>query len=83
MEKNVIKDINISKMNRKKREESKKEVAVLRKMRHLNIVSYQESFEATRNLYIVMDYCDGGDLYQTTSCLFLKDIRSLHYLTDN
>ncbi|XP_072040813.1 serine/threonine-protein kinase Nek1-like isoform X1 [Amphiura filiformis] len=60
----VIKEINISKMKRKEREESKKEVSVLKKMRHPNIVSYQESFEAEGNLYIVMDYCDGGDLYK-------------------
>nr|XP_054755048.1 serine/threonine-protein kinase Nek1-like isoform X3 [Lytechinus pictus] len=60
----VIKEINISKMKRKEREESKKEVSVLRKMKHPNIVSYTESFEEKGNLYIVMDYCDGGDLYQ-------------------
>ncbi|XP_030836865.1 serine/threonine-protein kinase Nek1 isoform X2 [Strongylocentrotus purpuratus] len=60
----VIKEINISKMKRKEKEESKKEVAVLRKMKHPNIVSYAESFEERGNLYIVMDYCDGGDLYQ-------------------
>ncbi|XP_033631627.1 serine/threonine-protein kinase Nek1-like isoform X2 [Asterias rubens] len=60
----VIKEINISKMKRKEKEESKKEVAVLRKMKHPNIVSYQDSFEELGNLYIVMDFCDGGDLYK-------------------
>ncbi|XP_071481293.1 serine/threonine-protein kinase Nek1-like [Diadema antillarum] len=60
----VIKEINISKMKRKEREESKKEVSVLKKMRHPNIVSYAESFEERGNLYIVMDYCDGGDLFK-------------------
>ncbi|XP_071846820.1 serine/threonine-protein kinase Nek1-like isoform X7 [Apostichopus japonicus] len=60
----VIKEINISKMKRKEKEEAKKEVSVLRKMKHPNIVSYTESFEELGNLYIVMDYCDGGDLYQ-------------------
>ena len=33
-------------------------------MKHPNIVAYQDSFEASGSLYIVMDYCDGGDLYQ-------------------
>ncbi|KAJ8028171.1 Serine/threonine-protein kinase Nek1 [Holothuria leucospilota] len=60
----VIKEINISKMKRKEKEEAKKEVSVLRKMKHPNIVSYTESFEELGNLYIVMDFCDGGDLYQ-------------------
>ena len=32
-------------MKRKEREESKKEVSVLKKMKHPNIVSYAESFE--------------------------------------
>ncbi|XP_071951524.1 uncharacterized protein [Antedon mediterranea] len=64
----VIKEINISKMKRKEREESKKEVAVLKQMKHPNIVSYQESFEELGNLYIVMDYCDGGDLYKAINC---------------
>ena len=33
-------------------------------MKHSNIVAYQESFEDGGSLYIVMDYCDGGDLYK-------------------
>lgn len=33
-------------------------------MKHPNIVAYLESFEEKGNLYIVMDYCDGGDLYK-------------------
>ncbi|XP_033127136.1 serine/threonine-protein kinase Nek1-like [Anneissia japonica] len=73
----VIKEISISKMKRKEREESKKEVAVLKQMKHPNIVSYQESFEEVGNLYIVMDYCDGGDLYKAINSqrgiLFTED----------
>ena len=33
-------------------------------MKHPNIVAYLESFEERGNLYIVMDYCDGGDLFK-------------------
>jgi NIMA (never in mitosis gene a)-related kinase len=51
-------------MAKKERDESRKEVAVLSQMKHPNIVSYSESFEEGGNLYIVMDYCDGGDLYK-------------------
>ncbi|XP_039182411.1 serine/threonine-protein kinase Nek1 isoform X5 [Crotalus tigris] len=60
----VIKEINISKMTNKEREESRREVAVLANMKHPNIVLYRESFEETGCLYIVMDYCEGGDLFK-------------------
>ncbi|KAB1256008.1 Serine/threonine-protein kinase Nek1 [Camelus dromedarius] len=53
----VIKEINISRMSNKEREESRREVAVLANMKHPNIVQYRESFE-------VMDYCEGGDLFR-------------------
>uniref|UniRef100_F6Q4V3 non-specific serine/threonine protein kinase n=1 Tax=Monodelphis domestica TaxID=13616 RepID=F6Q4V3_MONDO len=60
----VIKEINISKMSSKEREESRREVEVLANMKHPNIVLYRESFEESGSLYIVMDYCEGGDLYK-------------------
>ncbi|XP_078450707.1 serine/threonine-protein kinase Nek1-like isoform X1 [Lampetra planeri] len=60
----VIKEINISRMSPKERDEARKEVCVLANMRHPNIVSYKESFEERGNLYIVMDYCEGGDLFK-------------------
>ena len=47
-------------MSKKERDEARKEVTVLAQMKHPNIVSYKESFEAAGNLYIVMDFCDGG-----------------------
>ncbi|XP_077014267.1 serine/threonine-protein kinase Nek3 isoform X2 [Tamandua tetradactyla] len=43
---------------------SRKEAILLAKMKHPNIVAFQESFEADGHLYIVMEYCDGGDLMQ-------------------
>ncbi|XP_073500192.1 serine/threonine-protein kinase Nek1 isoform X2 [Phyllobates terribilis] len=60
----VIKEIGISKMSSKERAESRREVAVLANMKHPNIVQYRESFEESGCLYIVMDYCEGGDLYK-------------------
>uniref|UniRef100_A0ABK0LS37 non-specific serine/threonine protein kinase n=1 Tax=Rattus norvegicus TaxID=10116 RepID=A0ABK0LS37_RAT len=60
----VIKEINISRMSDKEREESRREVAVLANMKHPNIVQYKESFEENGSLYIVMDYCEGGDLFK-------------------
>ncbi|XP_025758592.1 serine/threonine-protein kinase Nek1 isoform X2 [Oreochromis niloticus] len=60
----VIKEIGISGMSSKERQESRKEVAVLANMSHPNIVQYKESFEEGGCLYIVMDYCEGGDLFK-------------------
>ncbi|XP_066243968.1 serine/threonine-protein kinase Nek1 isoform X2 [Saccopteryx leptura] len=60
----VIKEISISRMSNKEREESRREVAVLANMKHPNIVQYKESFEENGSLYIVMDYCEGGDLFK-------------------
>ncbi|NXV42751.1 NEK3 kinase, partial [Uria aalge] len=45
-------------------ETSRKEAILLAKMKHPNIVAYKESFEADGHLYIVMEYCDDGDLMQ-------------------
>ncbi|XP_034036437.1 LOW QUALITY PROTEIN: serine/threonine-protein kinase Nek1 [Thalassophryne amazonica] len=60
----VIKEIGICRMSSKERQESRKEVAVLANMSHPNIVQYKESFEEGGCLYIVMDYCEGGDLFK-------------------
>ncbi|XP_023219561.1 serine/threonine-protein kinase Nek1-like [Centruroides sculpturatus] len=59
----VIKEIGISRMSCKEFDEAKKEVEVLSQMQHPNIVTYRDSFEEDGTLYIIMDYCDGGDLY--------------------
>ncbi|XP_030047421.1 serine/threonine-protein kinase Nek1 isoform X2 [Microcaecilia unicolor] len=73
----VVKEINISRMSKKERQESRKEVAVLANMKHPNIVQYKESFEEGGCLYIVMDYCEGGDLFKRINAqkgvLFTED----------
>ncbi|NWV92179.1 NEK3 kinase, partial [Machaerirhynchus nigripectus] len=45
-------------------ESSRKEAVLLAKMKHPNIVAFKESFESDGHLYIVMEYCDNGDLMQ-------------------
>jgi serine/threonine protein kinase len=62
----IVKEISLAKMSRKEAESTKQESALLARLQHPNIVSFWESFnEASRgksNLYIVMDFADGGDL---------------------
>ncbi|XP_060250363.1 serine/threonine-protein kinase Nek3 isoform X11 [Ovis aries] len=63
---------------------SRKEAVLLAKMKHPNIVAFKESFEAEGHLYIVMEYCDGGDLMQKIKHqkgkLFPEDM-ILHWFT--
>ncbi|XP_014858173.1 PREDICTED: serine/threonine-protein kinase Nek5 isoform X2 [Poecilia mexicana] len=58
----VVKQISLRKMSAKEKEASKKEVTLLSQMKHPNIVSFITTFQEKGSLYIVMEYCDGGDL---------------------
>lgn len=58
----VVKEVSLIKMSKKERDEARHECTVLQQLQHPNIVRYIEQFENRNNLYIVMEYCDGGDL---------------------
>nr|XP_015219866.1 PREDICTED: serine/threonine-protein kinase Nek5 isoform X3 [Lepisosteus oculatus] len=58
----VIKEVNLRKMPTKEKEASRKEVTLLSRMKHPNVVTFLTSFEERMKLYIVMEYCNGGDL---------------------
>ncbi|XP_038008869.1 serine/threonine-protein kinase Nek3 isoform X2 [Motacilla alba alba] len=62
-QKYVMKEIRLP-MSSSGVENSRKEAVLLAKMKHPNIVAFKESFEADGHLYIVMEYCDDGDLMQ-------------------
>jgi calcium-dependent protein kinase len=42
-------------------------VAFLRKLDSPNIVKYYETYEDDKNVYIVMEYCPGGELFDLIS----------------
>jgi NIMA (never in mitosis gene a)-related kinase 1/4/5 len=42
---------------------AQQEAQLLKNLKHPNIVSYKDSFQADGFLHIVMLYCEGGDLY--------------------
>ena len=42
--------------------EAEKEALLLSKLHHPNIVTYLESFLEDRNLFIVMEFADGGKM---------------------
>lgn len=60
----VIKEVLIARLGPKEQEEAKNEARVLSKLRHPNIVQYRGSWVEKGKLYIVMDYCEGGDMYK-------------------
>lgn len=41
----------------------KEEVAILTKLDHPNIVRYYETYEDDKNIYLVMEYIGGGELF--------------------
>lgn len=63
----VMKTIDMSNMDSKQRRDAINEVRVLSCLKHPYIVSYRESFSENKTLAIVMDFADGGDLYQRIS----------------
>ncbi|XP_077926082.1 serine/threonine-protein kinase Nek5 [Halichoerus grypus] len=73
----VIKEIDFAKMPIQEKEASKKEVILLAKMKHPNIVTFFSSFQEHNRLFIVMEYCDGGDLmrriHRQRGVLFSED----------
>lgn len=41
----------------------KEEVRILTKLDHPNIVKYYETYDDTKYMYLVMEYCNGGELF--------------------
>jgi protein-serine/threonine kinase len=59
----AIKSINKEYLEEERsRRKVSKEVAILKKINHKNIVRLYETYESTRHFLIVMELCTGGDL---------------------
>ncbi|XP_029287017.1 LOW QUALITY PROTEIN: serine/threonine-protein kinase Nek4 [Cottoperca gobio] len=60
----VIKKLNLTTSSKRERRAAEQEAQLLSQLRHPNIVTYRESWEGNDcQLYIVMGFCEGGDLY--------------------
>ncbi|NP_001084575.1 NIMA-related kinase 4 S homeolog [Xenopus laevis] len=60
----VIKKLNLQNASRRERKAAEQEAQLLSRLKHPNIVAYRESWEGEDGmLYIVMGFCEGGDLY--------------------
>merc|ERR1719454_2460842 len=53
----------ISKDQMKNIERFKQEIAIMKMMDHPNIIKLYESFEDKKNIYLVMELCIGGELF--------------------
>ena len=62
----VWKQINYGQMKEKEKQQLINEVNILRELKHENIVRYYDKILDKRNttIYIIMEYCAGGDLSQ-------------------
>ena len=58
----VIKQIPLSGLSEKERNEVEQEAKILHSINSNYVVKYYDSFKENDNLNIVMEYCDGGDL---------------------
>jgi serine/threonine protein kinase len=63
----VVKHLNLAGMTSRQRRDAHNEISILQKLHHPNIVQYVEYYEEHPNLYIVMEYADGGDVYSLLS----------------
>jgi len=45
-------------------EEMRREIYTMSRLHHPNIVRVIEAYERKRHIYLIMEYCRGGDLYQ-------------------
>ena len=67
------------------------EISILKKVRHKNIIKLYEIMETPQTIYLVMEYCNNGELFdyivskeklnEKTACLFYQEIiDALSYL---
>ncbi|XP_010017542.1 PREDICTED: LOW QUALITY PROTEIN: serine/threonine-protein kinase Nek4, partial [Nestor notabilis] len=60
----VIKRLNLKNASSRERKAAEQEAQLLSQLKHPNIVTYRESWQGEDGLlYIVMGFCEGGDLY--------------------
>jgi NIMA (never in mitosis gene a)-related kinase len=75
----VIKQISLLGLGDQQKNEYKLEASLLSSINSNYVVKYYTSFEETNNLNIVMEYCNGGDLFQ-----FLEEKKKTkHLLSEN
>jgi calcium-dependent protein kinase len=84
----------ISKAHMKNIERFKQEIALMKIMDHPNIIKLYETFEDHRNIYLIMELCSGGELFDKiieaghftevqAAILMQQIIRAIYYMHEN
>jgi len=84
----------ISKAQMKNIDRFKQEIAIMKMMDHPNIIKLFESFEDHRNIYLVMELCSGGELFDRiiesghfteaqAATLMQQIVRAIYYMHEN
>lgn len=62
----ALKKVKLVHLSEKERENAINEVRILASVKHPNVIQYKEAFldEQSQSLCIVMELCDGGDVFQ-------------------
>ena len=57
------------------------EVDLLQSLNHPNIVAFQESFSTRNTIYLIMEYCSGGDLAQYLKAQnnYLREVQIINW----
>lgn len=58
----AVKEIDVEKLNSRLRQSLESEVSILKRVSHNNIVKLYQVIEEGTKLYLIMEYCSGGDL---------------------
>jgi serine/threonine protein kinase len=56
-----------------------RELLIMKKIKHPNIVSFYDSFEDSNQLNIIIEYCEKGDLQEFLNGRKMKEKHALHY----
>ena len=91
----VVKEISLIDLDTSERHQAIKEIDIIKRCKHPNIVKYFEHFVDDNNFMIVMEYCSGKNLHEFLEKRKLRDeyleeddikryfvqiVRGLHYL---
>jgi len=84
----------IPKDHMKNIERFKQEIAIMKMMDHPNIIKLYESFEDRKNIYLVMELCTGGELFDRiieaghftemqAAIIMQQIVRAIYYMHEN
>ena len=62
-EQNAIKILNKQKLKSQTKSSSFNEIEIISKLNHLNIIYVEKMLEDNENYYIIMEYCENGELF--------------------